>query len=73
MRSEKFGVANCVVEGQHIIDQHEESQHVRNRCPLTRIHNAAMEDTCCMQSQKVRILRHHYRVSFARAGRLGRS
>lgn len=59
MRSEQFDVPNHVFGGQHIVEQHEGSQHVRSWRLLRRIHNASMGDAGCVQPQKVRILRKH--------------
>jgi len=54
---QKFDVANHVLGSQHIVDQHEASQHLRHRCLLRRVYNPSMGDPGCMQPKKVRILR----------------
>jgi hypothetical protein len=55
---QKFDVSNHVFGGQDIVDQHEASQHLGNRCLLRSVHNAHMRDPGGVQSKKFRILRY---------------
>ena len=64
---QKFDVASHVLGSQHIMDQHETSQHLRHRCLLRSVYNPSMGDPGCMQPKKVRILRDHNAAFLSRS------
>jgi hypothetical protein len=64
---QKFDMLNHVLGGQHIMDQHEASQHLRYRRLLRRVYNASMGNPGCMQPKKVRILRDYNAALLSRS------